>query len=433
MQAERRGGQEHLRGGKPRLLFLAHRLPYPPDSGVSIRAFHLLRLLAQSYEVTLVAFHRIGGTASQVALEQHLAVLRTMVADVVVHPIPQERSRMRWVADHIRSIFTRRPYTEFVYASSAYRAAVVERCRRTEFAVVHMDSMDLVGYLPLLTGLPVVCGHHNIESTLLRRRAGMEANWLTASYLRLQAGWLRQAEVEWCPLVALNVVVSERDRVELGALAPDASIIVVPNGVDDIAMRPQGAGDQGIVFVGGTTWFPNRDALDYFATDVLPRIRARFPEVRTVWVGRVGDEERDRYGRTGITFTGYVDDIREYVGAAACFVVPLRVGGGTRLKILDAWAMGKAIVSTRAGAEGLDAIEGQNIVLREDPQAFAEAVLEVLSDKPMRDRLGRAGRELIEQKYAWDSFREPMIAAYVAAQQARGRSPTLRATSPSTA
>ena len=412
------------------MLFLAHRLPYPPDSGVSIRAYHLLRILAQSYEVTLIAFRRVGGTASRAALERHIAVLRGMVAEVVVHPIPQEQSNIRWVADHLRSVLTRRPYTEFVYASSAYRADVVERCQSTKFAVAHMDSMDLAGYLPLLAGLPVVCGHHNIESTLLRRRAAMEEHWLRASYLQLQAGWIRRTEAKWCPLVTLNVVVSERDREELNALAPDSRIIVVPNGVDDVAMRPQGAGDEGIVFVGGTTWFPNRDALEYFAMDILPRILARKPEVRTVWVGRVGDEERLHYGSKGITFTGYVDDIRGYVGAAACFVVPLRVGGGTRLKILDAWAMGKAIISTRAGAEGLDAIENQNIVLREDAQSFADAVLNVLDDKALRERLGRAGRALVEQKYAWDSFREPMIAAYAVAQQARGRSQSLRSTSP---
>ena len=433
MQSERRATVERMSASRPQLLFLAHRLPYPPDSGVSIRAHHLLRLLAKSYEVTLVAFHRIGGTASQEALRDHVAVLQTLVSDVTVYPIPQERSRLRWIADHLRSVLTRRPYTDFVYESSEFREAVVSRCRSTEFAVVHMDSMDLAGYLPLLNGMAVVCGHHNIESTLLRRRADMEANWLKAMYLRVQSSWVRQTEAKWCPLVALNLVVSERDHKELALLAPGSSIVVVPNGVDDVAMRPVGTGDQGIVFVGGTTWFPNRDALEYYATEVLPRIRTREPDVRTVWVGRVGEGERAHYSRMGITFTGYVEDIRDHVSIAACFVVPLRVGGGTRLKILDAWAMGKAIVSTRAGAEGLDAIDGQNIMLREDPQAFADAVLEVLRNRMLRERLGRAGRALVEQKYAWDSFRKPMIAAYEEAQGAQGRSASRRATPPATA
>lgn len=400
---------------RPRLLFLAHRLPYPPDAGVSIRAFHTLRLLAKTFDVSLVAFHRAVSARERSELEGHVRALEAIVEDVSVHPIGQVGSRLRWVVDHARSTLLRRPYTEFLYSSKEFNRDLLCRLSSTAFDVVHMDSMDLASYLPALEGLPVVCAHHNVESALLRRRASVQKGWGRAAYLRFQAGMLERLERLWCPKVALNIVVSEDDRTLLLALAPSGSYTIVPNGVDDHKMQPAGAGDSGVVFVGGTTWFPNRDALEFFAEDILPIIRSKRPGVRAVWVGRSAKEEQAVYARMGIQLTGYVEDIRPYVGEAACFIVPLRVGGGTRLKILDAWAMGKAIVSTNIGAEGLRAVDEMNILLRDEPGAFADAVIDVLDNAELRKRLGAAGRAEVEQHYSWDSFQPEMLRSYTRA------------------
>jgi len=169
------------------------------------------------------------------------------------------------------------------------------------------------------------------------------------------------------------------------------------------------------------SWFPNEDALAFFAQDILPLIRAADARVKVTWVGRALPREIDMFARRGIQLTGHVDDIRGYVRGAACYVVPLRVGGGTRLKILDAWAMGKAVVSTSVGCEGLDAVDGQNILIRDDPTAFAAAVTTVLGDPALRASLERNARLTAEQKYSWEVIGATMRRAYAPIVAANSR------------
>jgi len=220
-------------------------------------------------------------------------------------------------------------------------------------------------------------------------------------------------ERRWCPKVSLNLTVSQEDESALQQRACGAAVLVVPNGVDTGDFEPAYGGDDGIVFVGGYTWFPNRDGMEYFAKQILPMIREKDPTAEIRWVGRAPEDVILSYRNDfGIEMTGYVRDIRPHVTPAACFIVPLRVGGGTRLKILDAWAMGKAIVSTSQGCEGLDCVDGENILIRDSPKAFSDAVIQVLSDPELRVRLGRAGRETAEAKYDWERIGVQMLAAY---------------------
>ena len=400
-------------GQRPRLLFLCQSLPYPPDGGVNIRTYHVLRLLAREFEIDALCFYRRSDRVNREAIEAGLEGLRPF-ARVEAFPIPQELHAARLLWDHARSLATGRAYTMYAYDSSAFRARVRELLATRRYALAHVDSLDLATYLPLLQGLPVVCVHHNIESLLLSRRARTERSLWRRAYVALQARLLARVERAWCRQVALNVVVSEADRRTLVRMVPGASVAVVPNGVDVTAFRPESGRDEGLVFVGGSNWFPNRDALEYFCDELLPHIRRRCGErVPVRWVGRCDDDDirhyRDRYG---VELTGYVTDVRPFVRDAACYIVPMRVGGGTRLKILDAWAMGKAVVSTSIGSEGLAVADGVNILTRDRPEEFAEAVHAVLSDKDLRILLGRNARDTAERCYSWDVIGGGMLRAY---------------------
>ena len=173
------------------------------------------------------------------------------------------------------------------------------------------------------------------------------------------------------------------------------------------------AAQRGIVFVGGTSYFPNLDGLKWFASSILPEIRARGCHEEVVFVGRARSDEIAHFNAFGgLKLTGYVEDIRPYVNAAACFIVPLRVGGGTRLKLVDAWAMGKAVVSTTIGAEGLDARENENILLRDTPASFAEAVIEVVRNVELRQRLESGARRTAESIYSWEVVAADMLELY---------------------
>jgi glycosyltransferase involved in cell wall biosynthesis len=382
---------------------------------VAIRSFHVLRLLARAFDVTALCFSRSkGGAVSQADLAQRLAVLGEFAA-VEAFAVPQEQSAWRLAWDHLRSVALNRVYATFAFESPNLIARIAHLMRTRRFDLIHVDCIALSRYLPLFDGARVVCVHHNVESVLLRRRAQVERRVWRRAYVRYQSQLMEREERRWCPRCSLNVVVSETDRRELQRIVPGVSCAVVPNGVDTEAFRPSPGRDEGMVFVGETTWFPNRDALRYFCDAILPRVRASGETAPVRWVGRASDEARRTYrDRHGLELTGYVADVRPYVRDAACYIVPLRVGGGTRLKILDAWAMGKAVVSTSVGCEGLAAEDGKNILIRNDPDAFARAVCAVLHDQALRQRLGAAGRRTVEQHYSWERIGEPMVHAYSA-------------------
>lgn len=399
-------------GERPRLLFLCQTLPYPPNGGANIRTYHVLRLLAREFEIDALCFYRQSYRMDREAVAAGVEGLRPF-ARVEPFPIPQESHSGRLLWDHARSLASGRAYTMYAYDSSAFRNRVRELLASRRYAVAHVDSLDLAGYLPMLRGLPTICVHHNLESLLLARRARGERSVWRRAYLGLQARLLARTERVWCPQVALNVVVSDADGRRLKSLAPGAAVSVVPNGVDVTAFRPESGREHGLVFVGGSNWFPNRDSLEYFCQEILPHIRRRCGDVTVRWVGQCTDDDKRHYrDRFGIELTGYVPDVRPLVRDAACYIVPMRVGGGTRLKILDAWAMGKAVVSTSAGSEGLAVADGVNILTRDDPEAFADGVRTVLAEKALRTRLGQGGRETAEQCYSWEVIGDGMLQTY---------------------
>ncbi len=429
-----------LRRPRPRMLVLCQTLPFPPDGGVSIRTYHVLRLLSKRFEITALCFYRAKDRPTRADVDESLANLRKF-GQVEAFAIPQEHSRLRFVTDHVLSVLRRVAYTVNVYESRAFRARLESLVSERRFDVVHMDSLDLAGYLPVLRDLSVVCVHHNLESELLRRRSEAEPSFLSRWYLRFQAGLLKQQEQKWCEQVSLNITVSDIDARKLNHLAPTARVSVVPNGVDTDGFRPAPGNDDGVVFVGGANWFPNRDALTHFCDDILPLIRKTMPDIHVRWVGRATPDLQAEFLRNhAVDLTGYVSDIRPLVRDAACFVVPLRVGGGTRLKILDAWAMGKAVVSTAVGCEGLAAQDGENILIRDSPQDFADAVASVLRDRTLRERLQRGARRTVEELYAWDVIGPDMINEYqgvieaiaenVTAPAARSAGPTSQPSTP---
>jgi glycosyltransferase involved in cell wall biosynthesis len=400
---------------RPRLLLLVQTLPFPPDGGVHIRTFHVIRLLSRMFDITALCFYRRAERPRPEDVAASLDGLRPF-ARVEAFPIPQEHDPARLVWDHLRSVATGNAYTWYAYDSDPVRRRVSALVAEERFDLVHIDSLDLACYLPLVRAIPTVCAHHNVESALMRRRASAERSRVRGAYLAHQAALLERLERRWSGGMALNVTVSPNDQRELERLAPGAAVVQVPNGVDVEAFHPtDDTGETGVVSVGGINWFPNRDALAYFSADILPRLRAIVPGASMSWVGRAEADERAEYrARYGVELTGYVEDIRPVVQSAACFVVPLRVGGGTRLKILDAWAMGKAVVSTSVGCEGLEAIDGENILIRDTPDGFAAAVADVLCDASLRVRLGCAGRATVERTYSWEVIGEGMLAAYAA-------------------
>jgi glycosyltransferase involved in cell wall biosynthesis len=222
--------------------------------------------------------------------------------------------------------------------------------------------------------------------------------------LALEWRKMRRAEAAACARARLTIAVSEPDRHMLAALAPRARVVAVPTGVDTAYFSRNGSRDHTahLVFTGSMDWFPNEDGILHFMEAILPAIRREVPEVSLTVVGRQPSPRlRARAGRAGVRVTGTVDDVRPYVAEASVYVVPLRVGGGTRLKIFEALAMGKAVVSTRVGAEGLPLEPGTHFIQADAPADFADAVVGLLRSPARRQQLADAGRTLVQARYSW--------------------------------
>lgn len=398
---------------RKKLLFLCQSLPFPPDGGLHLRSFNVLRLLAADFDVTSLFFFRRATRPTPEHVRRGIEGL-SRFGSVKAFPIKQDERRARFFADHLRSVATRSVYTRHLYRSSEFGAELGRVLEDTRPDLVHVDSLDLSAYLPRVAHLPTIVTHHNVESRLLRRRAEGEASPFPRAYIRHQGRLMELEERYWAGRVALNVVVSEGEAALLRSICPDARTAVVPNGVDTKLFTPRPSAEgRGIVFVGSHSWLPNRDAMEYFARDILPRVRAAVGEVPVTWVGRASGDVRTFFRREhGIHLTGYVDDVRPHVHDAACYVVPLRVGGGTRLKILDAWAMGAPIVSTSIGCEGLEGRDGENILIRDEADSFADAVIEVLNDAELRGSLGSNGRKTAIDTYDWSVIGAHMMPLY---------------------
>jgi glycosyltransferase involved in cell wall biosynthesis len=400
-----------------RILFLSQCLPYPPHSGVTNRTFHILEELQRDFDVTLVAFSRRNHQPTPADRALASDALRQIVP-LVLEPVAvdSEWSLFDKLRVHASSVLTGKPYIFFEYGNSRFGQEIKTAIQDAPPDLVHLDSMDLYRWLELIPSVPTTCTHHSVESDLLRLRAERLGTRAASAYVMHQARLVEAVERELCGRFDMNVMTSDTDGDRLRLLASGARTSTVPNGVDVDFFRPepreQVVRDR-VVFLGPTYMFPNRDAVQFFLDAIWPAVREERPAATFRIIGKNSGDEKARFeANSGVTCLGYVPDIRPHFAEAECSVVPLRVGGGTRLKILDAWAMGKAIISTSIGCEGLATANDHNILIRDDPADFAKAIVEVLRDPELRNRLGNNGRKTAEEIYAWPVIGRNLNAIY---------------------
>jgi glycosyltransferase involved in cell wall biosynthesis len=402
---------------RPRILFLSQCLPYPPQSGVTSRTFHILEQLQAEFDVTLLAYSRRSHQEGEAQRQKAQRMLARVVSGVGAPvPIAAEHSSARRVYDHLRATATGRPYTFFEYASDCFGSQLRRLVQNGAFDLIHLDSLDLYRWLSTLPAAPTTCTHHSIESQLLRLQAQKVQSRVLGTYLAYQASLLERVERQVCPQFSVNVMMSDTDAERLRSIAVDARTIVVPNGVDTEYFRPlrQVRAVAGrVAFVGATHTFPNRDAVEYLLSEIWPKIRrAQHAASLSLIGGGPAPDGAHHALAPGVTALGHVPDVRPHLAAASCCVVPLRIGGGTRLKILDAWAMGRAVVSTPIGCEGLRAVDGENILIRDEAGAFADAVVQVLEDSELRSQLESNGRRTARAAYDWSVVGRGMRSEY---------------------
>jgi glycosyltransferase involved in cell wall biosynthesis len=286
----------------------------------------------------------------------------------------------------------------------ALRQEVARLLTAGQFDLCVADFLITTPNVPFDGRVPTIFFAHNVEHMIWKRLSQVEPRPWRRAPLELEWRKMRRYEAQACTRSHLTVAVSEADRSILAARASRARVCAIPTGVDTRYFTPNGSDERPgtLVFLGAMDWFPNEDGIIHFVDAVFPRVREAVPDATLTVVGK---NPRPRVRRLaevpGVRVTGTVDDVRPHVAPAAVFVVPLRVGGGTRLKIFEGLAMGKAVVSTTVGAEGLPLVPGTHFVQVDDPAQFAESVVALLRDPARRSALGHAGRRLVEERYSW--------------------------------
>lgn len=383
-----------------RILWLSHFVPFPPAGGALQRTYHLLRHAASQHEVHLIALHQPRLLPTSAGLAESVEALSAICASVRVFPMPSERSPFHRSLAAAQSVISSSPFDVAWLRSGHMAQAIRESGVARPFDLVHVDT---IGLWPMVRdGSPIVLGHHNIESALMERRAAHESPWWRRTLMRRDADKLRKLERRAARAAAVNLVVSRLDGDQLDAIAPGAAVEVVENGVDTEYWKPSSHSGRGIVFAGTLGWYPNRDAVEFLLSDIWPALLARGANRRLVVVGRdPPPAARAAAADRRVEVTGFVPDVRPYLRDASIYVCPMRVGGGTRLKILDALAMAKPLVSTAIGVEGLDLVEGQHYLRAETADDFVRQILRLESDTSLRERLGAAGRSVVEARYDW--------------------------------
>lgn len=395
-----------------RILWIKTELLHPVDKGGRIRTYQMLREIARHHQVTYLTLD--DGTAAPDALAQASEYAHAVVR---VPFTPPAKGSAAFFAALARNVFSSYPYAVARYESDAMRQAIAAHANDADLLIC--DFLAPAVNLPRHVPAPTVLFQHNVEAMIWERHAAVSTSVVRRAYMREQFRRMASFERDACHRFDHVIAVSAEDADMMRQRYAAPSVSSVPTGVDVPYFTPSGRAMRNpneLVFTGSMDWMPNDDAMGWFLQEILPRVRAQKPDVVVTVVGREPSERlrasAQRLG--GVEVTGRVPDVRPYLERAAAFIVPMRVGGGTRLKIFEAMSMGLPVVSTAIGAEGLPLEDNVSILLRDGPDAFAAGILDALAPGRV-ESVGEAGQQLVRASFGWHGVAEQFMAQCEAA------------------
>lgn len=386
------------------LLLIMHFLPYPPDSGAARRNLGFVREAARRHTVDVVAFVQRKTHPRGPAREAAIAALRQECNSLQVVEVEADRSPWHSASTLLRGVFSSQPFSSWRFRSSEMSRVLAQRFAEVRYDLIQVDTIALMPVLRLPKGIPVALVHHNAESDLMRKRVGVESGVLRKAYCWSEARRLRRLEARAMTSVAINIAVSEVDRQRLLEHVPRARVEVLPNGTSLKAPAAErDAARPTVLFAGPMTWLPNRDAAMFLCDEIFPLVLEEEPDALLRIVGAQPPDALMRAAarHPSVNVVGYVDDYARELASAQVFVAPFRLGGGTRLKILDAFAASKALVSTSIGCEGLEVADGRELLIADQPGAFATAIVRLLREQTLRTKLVEGAREFVRTRHDW--------------------------------
>jgi glycosyltransferase involved in cell wall biosynthesis len=372
----------------------------PVDTGGKIRSYNILRHLAKEHEVTLLSYY--GGKRDsdyETAIAQQLPGAQTIYTAAPEGALAQS-------LDYVLRLPSAAPYAVRKFTDRLVRQEVARRLSDDSLNVAVCDFLSASLNFSETLPAPVVLFQHNVETMLWRRMAETEKNPLRKLSYSIEARKMSAYETRTLVRFQHVIAVSDHDRDTMLTLSPGCPITVVPTGVDteQYQVAPSVSGRPPlIVFTGSMDWEPNIDAMEYFCREIWPAVLAVFPEARFQIIGRNPHPRVQRLASSSVEVTGTVASVADYLRNATVVIVPLRIGGGTRLKIFEAMAMGKAMVSTSIGAEGLDVTNGRDLLIADDAPAFSSSILQLLRDPELR-RSYEQNAAVLAARFDWSQI-----------------------------
>jgi polysaccharide biosynthesis protein PslH len=396
-----------------RVLWVSHLVPYPPVAGVLLRAYNLIKAVAARHDLSLVAFVQNPWLdqcfeSRAKGLEECGAVLGKFCRDVeflAIESMDRPAGQMRTA---IEGLISPASYMQrWLQGPEAHRA-MSRLAARGDFEVAHFDTIALAPYRRHFAGIPATLGHHNVESHMLLRRAENTGNWLKKAYFWQEGVRLRRFEQRVGSQFAQHIVCSDLDGERLRDSGTFSGASTIANGVDCEFFKPSGVPErpQSLIFVGTMNWYPNVDAVLFLLQQLWLPLRARLPALTLDIVGASPPESVRAAARDlpGVKVHGFVKDVRPMVESASLFVCPIRDGGGTKLKILDAFAMQKCVVAHPIACEGIAVSPGHDVEFAVEPTEWVDRIAALLANPGLRAQRGAAARELVVAQYSFDAI-----------------------------
>jgi polysaccharide biosynthesis protein PslH len=396
-----------------RILTLISRCPWPLTDGAGIRDFSLLREAAKRHEVFLLCF------LFKPSDRDYFCHLRPYCKEIV--GIDLVRPRVTMLARAARNVPMTRPFITEEYRRRDMATNLSRVVAERNIDVIHAHFLHMSQYHPFKGRAAFVHDAHNLEHVLWKRMARTVRNPLTRLFAASQCSKLIRLQQEVGLGSEKCLTLSDEDRTEYRRICPEADVSTVPNGADVAYWRPSPNSSEArsILYFGNLGWAPQVDAALYFHDAILPAIWERMPDAKLYIVGQNPPESIKRLRSERVIVTGFVSDMRDYIGRATVVVMPLRIGAGTKHRVLQALAMQKALVCTSVAAEGIDLVHGDTALITDEPKEFASHTLRLLQDPDLRAKLGTRGRKLILDRYDWQSIYDRLEETFQEAHRRR--------------
>lgn len=411
-----------------RILWVSHLIPNPPKAGVLLRSHYLVKELAKHHRVDLLAFSQKNllapyfDTVAQ-GEEKSYALLKSMCQRVEFMPCPTDKSKWAKHICALKSLVSRSPYNINWLQSEAFHKKIQQWHAENSYDLIHFDTISLAPYLHGLNDTTFALDHHNVESHMLIRRASIESNWFKKCYFWQEGKRLEKFEKQYCPQMATNITCSDLDTERFERVVPKAKFVTIPNGVDIDFFKPSKLEPNlnRLIFIGTLDWYPNTRAVRYITHEIWPLVREKFPDMQVDIIGSRPPQDLVELSQRDSRFNvhGFVDDLSQYLEHAAIYLCPIDDGGGTKLKILDAFAAGKAVIAHPVACEGLHVTENNNVLLADTPEAYLEKITQLVDMPELRKNLEKNARQHVVDQFSFASIGKQLADHYEAVVKAK--------------